>query len=33
MPIKAIARDLEIPRSTVADIVYYRTWKSLEEAG
>jgi hypothetical protein len=33
MPIKRIARELAIPRSTVADIVYYRTWKSLEEAG
>ena len=31
MPIKRIARELEMPRSTVADIVHYRTWKGMEE--
>lgn len=30
--IKGIARDLGIPRTTIADIVHYHTWKQLEEA-
>jgi hypothetical protein len=32
MPIQRIARDLEIPRTTVADIVHFRTHKEVHTA-
>jgi plasmid maintenance system antidote protein VapI len=32
MSIKGIARALGIPRTTIADIVHYHTWKQLEDA-